>query len=76
MAHRLLGRLIGLVMALPLVWFWLTGRLTNRLKWQLAGVLALGGLQGFVGWWMVSSGLADRWKSRRNGSPPISFSPL
>ena len=59
-AHRLLGRLIGLVMAVPLVWFWLSGRLTGRLKWQLAGVLALGGLQGFVGWWMVSSGLADR----------------
>lgn len=59
-AHRLLGRVIGLVMALPLVWFWLSGRLTARLKWQLTGVLALGGLQGFVGWWMVSSGLADR----------------
>jgi cytochrome c oxidase assembly protein subunit 15 len=59
-SHRLLGRLIGLVMAVPLVWFWFTGRLSGRLKWQLAGVLALGGLQGFVGWWMVSSGLANR----------------
>lgn len=59
-SHRLLGRVLGLVMAVPLAWFWLSGRLTGRLKWQLAGVLALGGLQGFVGWWMVSSGLADR----------------
>ena len=59
-SHRLLGRIIGLVMAVPLVWFWVAGRLPGRLKWQLAGVLALGGLQGFVGWWMVSSGLADR----------------
>jgi cytochrome c oxidase assembly protein subunit 15 len=59
-AHRLLGRVIGLVMAVPLIWFWLSSRLTGKLKWQLAGVLALGGLQGFVGWWMVSSGLADR----------------
>ena len=58
--HRLLGRIIGLAFALPLLVFWLKGVLTRRLKWQLLGLLALGGLQGAVGWWMVKSGLVDR----------------
>jgi heme a synthase len=59
-SHRLLGRLIGLAFALPLVVFWLRGALTPMLKVKLVGVLALGGLQGAVGWWMVKSGLVDR----------------
>ena len=59
-SHRLLGRLIGLAFALPLLWFWLRGRITGALRWRLAALLALGGLQGFVGWWMVSSGLTHR----------------
>lgn len=59
-SHRLLGRLIGLAFAIPFCWFWARGYLTNRLKWQFAAVLALGGLQGAVGWWMVKSGLAGR----------------
>jgi heme a synthase len=58
--HRLLGRLIGAVMALPLIYFWAKGRLPQGYKPKLLGILALGGLQGFVGWWMVKSGLADR----------------
>lgn len=58
--HRLLGRLIGVVFALPLAWFWLRGRLPSRLKPQLLGLLALGALQGAVGWWMVASGLVNR----------------
>jgi len=57
--HRLLGRLIGLVYALPFLAFWLTGRLRGRF-WPCLGLLALGGLQGFVGWWMVQSGLSER----------------
>jgi heme a synthase len=59
-SHRLLGRLIGLATALPLLFFWMRGALGARLKLELLGVLALGALQGFVGWWMVKSGLADR----------------
>ncbi len=58
--HRLLGRLIGAVMALPLIFFWAKGLLPPGFKPKLLGILALGGLQGFVGWWMVKSGLADR----------------
>lgn len=59
-AHRLLGRLIGLVFAVPLLVFWLRGALTASLRDRLFGVLALGALQGAVGWWMVKSGLVGR----------------
>jgi cytochrome c oxidase assembly protein subunit 15 len=58
--HRLWGRLIGLVFALPLAWFWLSGRLTPALKPRLLALLVLGGLQGALGWVMVASGLVDR----------------
>ncbi|MFO1118231.1 MAG: COX15/CtaA family protein [Beijerinckiaceae bacterium] len=59
-SHRLLGRVIGLVFAAGLAYFWLRGALNSKLKGQLLAVLALGGLQGFVGWWMVASGLVNR----------------
>lgn len=58
--HRLLGRVIGFAFALPLAWFWWTGRVRGSLRWKLLGLLALGGLQGAVGWWMVASGLSQR----------------
>jgi heme a synthase len=58
--HRLLARLIGVVFAVPLLWFWVKGRIPKELKPKLVGLLALGGLQGGVGWWMVASGLANR----------------
>lgn len=58
--HRLWGRLIGLAVALPLVWFWLRGRLSSGLKPRLVTLLVLGGLQGGLGWAMVASGLVDR----------------
>ena len=58
--HRLLGRLIGLVFTLPLAWFWWRGAITPRLGRQLLGLLALGGLQGAMGWYMVMSGLTER----------------
>ena len=59
-AHRLIARSIGLLFAVPLVYFWATGRIEKRLRLPLVGLLALGGLQGFIGWWMVSSGLSER----------------
>ncbi len=59
-AHRLLGRIIGFAFALPLVVFWLRGRLAPALKPRLIVLLALGGLQGLIGWWMVKSGLSER----------------
>ncbi len=59
-AHRLLGRLIGIAFALPLLFFWLRGAIPQGYKPRLVALLALGGLQGAIGWWMVVSGLADR----------------
>ena len=70
-AHRLFGRLIGVVFALPFFFFLacrllpqrsLLGRmaLPRRLIWRCALLLGLGGLQGLIGWWMVSSGLSER----------------
>ncbi|GLS18847.1 heme A synthase [Labrys miyagiensis] len=58
--HRLVGRLIGFVFFVPMLVFWLKGWLTRELTWKLVGLLALGGSQGALGWWMVASGLADR----------------
>lgn len=58
-AHRFLGRVIGLAFALPLAFFWLTGRLPRGLALPLVGLFALGGLQGAIGWYMVQSGLTE-----------------
>ncbi len=55
--HRELGRVIGVAFALPLAFFWLTGRTTKKLLPHLLALFALGGLQGLIGWWMVSSGV-------------------
>ena len=58
--HRLLGRLIGLVFALPLAWFAIRRAIPRGYGWKLAGLLALGAAQGALGWYMVMSGLAGR----------------
>lgn len=57
--HRLLGRVIGLAFAVPLVWFWIRGAIPKGYKLPLVGLLALGGLQGAFGWFMVRSGLSE-----------------
>jgi cytochrome c oxidase assembly protein subunit 15 len=59
-AHRLLARGVGFVVAIPLAFFWPTRRLEDHLKPKMLGLLALGGLQGAIGWWMVASGLSER----------------
>jgi cytochrome c oxidase assembly protein subunit 15 len=58
--HRLLGRLIALLYAIPFAWFLVRGRLPRRLIAPLCGILLLGFAQGGLGWYMVESGLADR----------------
>jgi len=55
--HRVLGRVIGMVVLVPLVWFWLRGRVPAGYGLRLFGLLALVGLQGTLGWLMVASGL-------------------
>ena len=59
-AHRLLGRMIGLVFFAPFVVFLVLRQLPPRLIWRCVVLFALGGLQGLVGWWMVASGLEGR----------------
>jgi cytochrome c oxidase assembly protein subunit 15 len=56
-AHRLLGRLIGLVFLLPFLYFLLKGKVDKPLAWKLAAIFVLGALQGALGWYMVQSGL-------------------
>src|SRR5436309_10608439 len=58
--HRLLGRLIGAVFLLPFLFFAWTGAITRRDIPRMVVLFALGALQGFVGWWMVESGLDTR----------------
>ena len=57
--HRVWGRLLGLAFGLPLAFFWLAGRIPSGYGLPLLGLLVLGGLQGVIGWWMVTSGLVD-----------------
>lgn len=58
--HRFLGRVIGAAFLIPLVFFAVTRRLDRALGIKLLGLFLLGGLQGALGWWMVSSGLSER----------------
>jgi len=59
-AHRLLGRLIGAAFALPFAVFLILRQMPRRLIVRCGILLVLGGLQGLIGWWMVSSGLSER----------------
>lgn len=58
--HRMIGRVIGVVFLVPFIIFWVRGYLTRPLVKRLLLLFALGGLQGLMGWYMVSSGLVDR----------------
>lgn len=58
--HRVLGRLIGLLYFVPLMFFWMRGMVKHSLRGHLLTLLVLGGCQGLMGWYMVKSGLVDR----------------
>jgi heme a synthase len=57
--HRLLGRVIGLAFALPLAWFWAKRAIPAGYMPRLVALLALGGMQGAFGWFMVRSGVNE-----------------
>ena len=59
-AHRIAGRLVGLVVLIPFLWFWRRGVIRRELFPRLASLPLLVGAQGALGWYMVSSGLAER----------------
>jgi cytochrome c oxidase assembly protein subunit 15 len=58
--HRLIGRLIGVAFAFPLLWFAAKRTIPRGYGWKLVGLFVLGGMQGVLGWYMVMSGLVDR----------------
>lgn len=58
-AHRMLGRLIGLVFLIPFLYFFFSKRIKPGLTPKLIIMFLLGGLQGLLGWYMVKSGLVD-----------------
>ncbi|KAJ0874483.1 putative COX15/CtaA family protein [Helianthus annuus] len=55
--HRMWGRALGVMFAVPFSYFIRKGYINLRLGVRLAGLFALGGGQGLIGWWMVKSGL-------------------
>ena len=57
--HRLFGRLIGLVAIAGFVWFAAKRWMSRRWVIRIGVLIALGGLQGFIGWWMVASGIGE-----------------
>jgi len=57
--HRLLGRLIGIIFIIPFLVFLIQKRLNPSLTKKLIILLILGGFQGFLGWYMVKSGLVN-----------------
>jgi len=59
-AHRLVGRLVGLALVVPFLWFLLRRAIPPGYGRRVLGLTALVGLQGAIGWWMVASGLVDR----------------
>jgi len=58
-AHRLLGRAIGLIFLIPMIYFIIKGKVNKPLIPKLIIMFILGGLQGVLGWYMVKSGLVD-----------------
>ncbi|GAO13332.1 uncharacterized protein UV8b_00689 [Ustilaginoidea virens] len=58
-AHRVWGRFIGVSFVVPTLYFVARRRVTPRMAVNLLGISGLIGFQGFIGWWMVKSGLKD-----------------
>lgn len=58
--HRILGRLVGMALLVPLAWYAWRRAVPAGYGWRLFALAALVGLQGAIGWWMVASGLEYR----------------
>ncbi len=57
--HRVIGRVIGMIFIIPFIYFLITKQLTKKTIKKCLVLLILGGFQGFLGWYMVKSGLVD-----------------
>jgi cytochrome c oxidase assembly protein subunit 15 len=71
--HRMLGRFVGVAFAMPWMYFTFKGRIPKGYQKRMVGLLAMGGTQGMVGWWMVKSGLGD---DRRDEKREIRVRPV
>ncbi|QLL32703.1 hypothetical protein HG536_0D02250 [Torulaspora globosa] len=70
--HRLWGRAIGAVFLFPAIYFAATRQTSSRVNRRLFGLLAVLGFQGFIGWWMVKSGLDQEQLEARKSKPTVS----
>lgn len=70
-AHRMWGRFIGAAFALPAIFFWSKGYFNTAMKRRVLAYGALIGIQGLMGWYMVKSGLEDRFNDP-NDVPRVS----
>lgn len=70
--HRLWGRFIGLSFVLPAIYFIATKRTSIQTTRHLIGISLLIGLQGAIGWWMVKSGLNDKFLDDNSSHPRVS----
>ncbi|KAE9002227.1 hypothetical protein PR003_g18125 [Phytophthora rubi] len=73
--HRMLGRTVGMVYTVPLVYFMLRKRLPVELYKRFGVLFSLGAAQGGVGWWMVRSGLEDHGKEQLEKRNEVRVSP-
>lgn len=71
--HRMLGRCVGLIFVVPWAYFTARGMIPAGYQPRMLGLLAMGGTQGLVGWWMVKSGLGD---DRRGDTREIRVRPI
>ena len=70
--HRVLGRVIGLAFVLPATYFIQRRQVSRKFAYGLGAVGALIGFQGFLGWWMVKSGLKEEELQAQDGVPRVS----
>lgn len=71
--HRMLGRLVGVAFAVPWLYFTVRGKIPKGHQKRMVGLLAMGGSQGLIGWWMVKSGLGE---DRRDDKKEIRVKPV
>lgn len=69
--HRMWGRVIGAAFLIPAVYFWVRGRFNAGMKKRVIAFGTLIGAQGLMGWYMVQSGLEDRFHGE-NDVPRVS----
>lgn len=70
--HRLWGRSIGVIFVLPALYFSISRKTSAHVNRRLFGLASLLGIQGFIGWWMVKSGLDQGQLDERKSKPTVS----